>query len=163
MDWSKQQHPGERLVEWGAPAVLATASGWAAYALSGAVLPGAGVTAAVLALGALAMRRAGPVERGLPMAEFAVEPVDSAAHGAEAGDELLLDDPLSEVAADARVVSLFEPETESPGALVARIADYLGERSPQARPAGDEADGPVAGDAGAALHAALANIRASLR
>ena len=162
MKWTEQQHPGERLIEWGAPAVLATASGWAAFAVSGAMLAGVGVMAAVFMLGTLAMRRAGMTERGLRMSEFAVEPVEAAVHGAEAGDELLLDDPLSDLAADSRVVSLFEPEIETPGALVARIADYLGERSPQARAAGDEAAGPVAGDAGAALHAALANIRASL-
>ena len=158
MTWTNQRHPGERLAEWGAPAVLATASGWAAYAISGAVLTGAGALAAVLALGALAMQRVGHADRVMDLSDFAVEPIDTAAI-----DELLLDDVLTEVAADSRVVSLFEPEPATPGALVARIADYLGERSPNARPAGDGAQGPLAADAGAALHAALANIRASLR
>ncbi|MGI8932014.1 MAG: hypothetical protein ACR2FK_06530, partial [Sphingomicrobium sp.] len=78
-------------------------------------------------------------------------------------DELLLDDPLIEVAPGSRVVSLFEVEQETPGALVARIADYLGERTPQGRPETDGAERSAAADAGEALHAALANIRASLR
>ena len=158
MNWTDQGHPGERLVEWGAPAVLATACGWAAYAISGAVLSGVSVMAALLTLGAMAMRRVGKADHSMGLSDFAVEAIESAAI-----DELLLDDPLIDVAADSRVVSLFEPEPATPGALVARIADYLGERSPNARPAGDEAQGPLAADAGAALHAALANIRASLR
>ena len=158
MNWTDQGHPGERLVEWGAPAVLATASGWAAYAASGAVLPGVAAMAAVLLVGVLAMDRAGKAERGVRLSDFAVEPIEAAAI-----DELLLDDPLSEVPADSRVVSLFAPEPPTPGALVARIADYLGERSPLGRAAGDDMAGPVAVDAGAELHAALANIRASLR
>ena len=163
MNWTEQRQPGEYLVEWGAPAVLAAAIGWATYAVSGAALAGAGATALALVAGAAAMRRAGEPATGIKLSDFALEPVAAEAHGAEAGDELLLDDPLSEVAPDSRVAAMFEAEPETPGALVARIADYLGERSPQARSAEDEMDGPVAGDAGAALHAALANIRASLR
>ena len=58
---------------------------------------------------------------------------------------------------------MFESETETPGALVSRIADYLGERSPGDRPADQDAEHRVPTDAGAALHTALANIRASLR
>jgi hypothetical protein len=158
MKWTEQRHPGERLVEWGAPAVLATASGWAAYAISGSVVPATCATAAVFVVAAWAMDRAGRAERGLGLSNFAVEPIDAAMI-----DELLLDDPLCEISPDSRVVSLFAPEATTPGALVTRIADYLGERSPQARPEEDEIHGPVAGDAGAALHAALANIRASLR
>ena len=158
MKWTDQRYPGESLVEWGAPAVLATASGWAAYAISGAMLPGVAAMAAVLLVGVLAMDRAGKAERGIRLSDFAVEPIEAAAI-----DELLLDDPLSEVSADSRVVSLFAPEPPTPGALVARIADYLGERSPHAHSVSDDAVGPVAADAGEALHAALANIRASLR
>lgn len=158
MNWTERRHPGESLIEWGAPAVLATASGWAALAVSGATLPGVGVMAAMLVPGVLIMRQVAKTERGIRLQDFTVEPFDAAAI-----DELLLDDPLSEVSADSRVVSLFAPEAATPGALVARIADYLGERSHEARPAEDDMHGPVAGDAGAALHAALANIRASLR
>ena len=158
MKWTNQRHPGERLVEWSAPTVLAAACGWAAYAISGAVLPAVSVMAALLTLGAMAMRRVGNADHDMGLSDFAMEAIENAAI-----DELLLDDPLIEVAPDSRVVSLFEPEPATPGAMVARIADYLGERSPNARPAGDEAQGPVAADAGEALHAALANIRASLR
>lgn len=158
MNWTEQRRPGEYLVEWGAPAVLAAAIGWAAYAVSGAALAGAAATALALVAGAAAMRRAGEPAIGIKLSDFAVEPVDAGTN-----HELLLDDPLREVAPDSRVAAMFEAEPETPGALVARIADYLGERSPQARPVADEADGPVAADAGAGLHAALANIRASLR
>lgn len=159
MNWNKRKHPGERLVEWGAPAVLAGAAGWAALALGSANLPAGGAAAAVLGLGVLAMGRASGDEHGLTMPAFALE---SLGIGVD-DDELLLDDPIREISAESRVVALFEPAMETPGALVARIADYLGDRD-SAMPATQGArERPVAGDAGAALHAALANIRASLR
>lgn len=153
MNWTEQRQAGERLLEWGAPAVLAAALGWAAAAVSGAAVAGVGAAACALVAGVLAMRRADGAQAGKPLAPFSVEPID-----AGQDDELLLDDPLHEVTPDSRVVAMFELEAETPGALVARIADYLGERSPR-----DGAPATVAADAGAALHKALANIRASLR
>jgi hypothetical protein len=75
---------------------------------------------------------------------------------------LELSDRLEEVEPDSRVVRLFAGEDPTPGELVDRIAVFLGEGrhpSPIDRPAA-EASRP---DASAALHDALANIRASLR
>ena len=77
-------------------------------------------------------------------------------------DVLLLDDPLGGIEPDARVVRLFARDEATPGELVTRIADYLGdERRILAQAAGEGQQTPP--DASAALHAALANIRASLR
>ena len=157
MNWTTQ-HAGESLIEWGAPAVLAAAVGWAAFALSGAALAGAGAAAVAMVAGVLAMRRTDVTEPGLVLSDYEIEPIDDAMR-----DELLLDDPLGDVAANSRVVSMFEREPATPGALVTRIADYLGERSPDAGVAEDRGEHRVPTDAGAALHAALANIRASLR
>lgn len=158
MNWTIQRHAGERLVEWGAPAVLATAVGWAAFAVGGAPFAATGAAAAAMVAGVIAMRHTGVTARGLTLPDYAVEAIDTVVR-----DELLLDDPLVAVAADSRVVSMFDREAETPGAMVARIADYLGERSPEDRAADDEADHRLPNDAGAALHVALANIRASLR
>lgn len=81
-----------------------------------------------------------------------------------AEDELLLDDPIAPLAPDSRVVRLFEREQPEPlpepGELVLRIADYL-ETGRVTRPP-VEAE-PARPDASAALHAALADIRRSLR
>lgn len=165
MDWTTQRHAGERLIDFGAPALLAAASGWAAWAVSGVALAGVGAAVAAMVAGVAAMRRAGAPEAGPSLPDYAVESIDVAT-----SDELLLDDPLAEVAADSRVVSMFEreadedeAEAETPGAMVARIVDYLGERRPVARATEDESEDRLPADAGAALHEALANIRASLR
>lgn len=162
MNWTTQRYPAERLMEWGAPALLAAAIGWATFSLNGTGLAGLGAAAVAMVAGVSAMRWTGAAEHGLTLADYAVEPIDESIR-----DELLLDDPLGEVAADSRVVSLFESEIDdevaTPGALVARIADYLDGRSPDTRSADDRGEERLPADAGAALHAALANIRASLR
>jgi hypothetical protein len=70
----------------------------------------------------------------------------------EAGEEpLLLDDILAELGPDSRVVRLFDREAmPTPGQLKSRIDRHLepGEEAP---------------DAGQALHAALADLRRSIR
>lgn len=154
MNWTTQSHGGERLIEFGAPAVLAAAVGWAAMAVSGDVFAGVGVAAAAMAAGMIAMSQVGIIQPALVLSDYAVEPIDDAIR-----DELLLDDPLGAVAADSRV-SMFERDDEAakPGALVARIADYL-----DGRISVDRGQDRLPADAGAALHVALANIRASLR
>ena len=77
----------------------------------------------------------------------------------EDDEVLLLDDRLVEPEADSRVVRLFARPEPTPGELVLRIADYLSEQGkPAARSFAGRAR-PV--DASAALHAALANIRAN--
>lgn len=151
-----QLHPVEFAAVWGAPLLLAVAAGWS---VSAAGLPLAAVAAAAtieLAVGVVAMRLAG----GAPIiAEAGFEPV--AFDICTPDDVLLLDDPLVEIAPDSRVVRLFAREEPTPGELVLRIADYLndGHRVPAAETAVEHR--PV--DASAALHDALANIRASLR
>lgn len=137
--------------------VPAVAAGWAALA---AGLPLAAVVAAgmiALTTGVVAMRLTG----GAPLAdELGFKPV--AFEDIEANDELLLDDPLTEIEPNSRVVQLFADQNPTPGELISRISDYLndGRRGPS--PAREVPENrPV--DASVALHAALANIRASLR
>lgn len=90
-----------------------------------------------------------------------------------ADDELLLDEPLPTVSDDSRVVRLFgaeaapraQPAMIAPGEMVTRIEHWLGGAgsgggaAEPAPPAGNVASE----DARAALHAALADIRRSLR
>lgn len=157
MDWAGKSHPLEVLADWGAPMVLAAAAAWAA-SISG--LPMAAMVSAftiALVSGVVAMRMAG----GAPLASDAgFEPVSL--ESCSSAGELLLDDPLLEVAEDSRIVQLFARQDPTPGELVLRISDYLNDsgRAPVAdNPPGE----PGHVDASAALHAALANIRASLR
>ena len=138
--------------------ILAIAAAWAA---SAAGLPlSAKVAGGVLALlaGVTAMRMAGGASTA-----FATnfEPVEFDSVEGEDEDVLLLEDRLDEPAQDSRVVQLFARPEPTPGELVLRISDYLSE---QGKPVAIEP--PAAGqqvDASAALHAALANIRANLR
>lgn len=86
---------------------------------------------------------------------------------------LLLDDPLPTVDDESRVVRLFtaqptatmeSPPFAGPGEMIARIEDYLGQaRGSAAAAAQAHPDRAAAEDASAALHAALADIRRSLR
>lgn len=159
------KHPLEQAAEWLAPATLGAACGWAALALGLGVAAMAGGAMLGLTTGAVAMRMAGgPIEAALP----AFEPAALSAEN-ECGELLLeeqdsvleLDDPLVAPEADSRVVRLFARPEPTPGELVDRIADFLGEgRSASDVPVPINAPVP---DASAALHAALANIRASLR
>jgi hypothetical protein len=158
MSWAKQ-HPVETLADYIAPALLAAASGWAAR--SALLPPLFMMTVAILtfAAGALAMRISGG-QRSLPVSQFQPVALDTAGPAEllleEEDEALLLDDPLIEIDPDSRVVRLFARQDPTPGELVERIADFLGE---DRRP-GSEPGAPT--DASAALHAALANIRASL-
>ena len=90
-------------------------------------------------------------------------------------DELLLDDPLPVLGDASRVVRLFAAQpagTEvaplplaGPGEMIARIEDFLGEArgiAARVEPI-RRADQAATDDASAALHAALADIRRSLR
>jgi len=157
---SVRKHPAEVLAEWGAPALLAAAAGWAAWTVG--LSPVAAPVSAGLAffVGLATMRLVGgTAEQTLS----AFEPVLFEICGdAGADDELLLDDPL-EVAPDSRVVQLFARPEATPGELVLRIEDYLGDGRRAVAPVTATDEAPPAHDASAALHAALANIRASLR
>ena len=156
MNWTGKPHPVEAVADWAAPLILAFAAVWSA-ALAGLPLVakmGCGLIG--LTAGFVAMRMAGipPIARGTGF-----EAVELEFSGGD--DVLLLEDRLIEPAADSRVVRLFAQAEPTPGELVLRISDYLSE---QGTPAGAElsaVDQQV--DASAALHAALANIRANLR
>ncbi|MGH6706519.1 MAG: hypothetical protein ACREB1_06900 [Sphingomicrobium sp.] len=162
MTIAEKQHPADRLVEWMSPAVLAAAAGWAAWMAFTQPIAGIGAAVIALVIGICAMRVFGAAPR--TEAEAGFEPVSF--EECLEDDVLLLDDPLSDIEADARVVNLFARDEATPGELVARIADYLGDESrdfvaPTALATGEGQQAPP--DASAALHSALANIRASLR
>ena len=166
MNWAGKQHPVETLVEWLAPIPLALAVGWASGRLGLSPAWSAAVGAVVLTAGHAAIRLAG---RATPKASHRFEPTEFAA---VEPDELLLEekdailelnDRLDEIPPDSRVVRLFERQDPTPGELVDRIVDFLAEGRPplpERRPTADVSPIP---DASAALHDALANIRASLR
>ena len=157
MEWRSKQHPAETLAELGAPAVFAAAAGWCVATISHPAIAAMAAAMAYLA-GWIAIRRAGAQDQLLPL-----KPFELALFEMES-DELLLDDPLSQAEPNGRVHQLFAAPEQRPGALVARIADYLGDRltAGSAGVNNEVADQPIP-DASAALHAALANIRASLR
>ena len=154
-----KQHPADAAAEWIAPAILAVAAGWSASRLGGSIVAAAGAALAALLAGIAAMRFLGTDRHEIAEARFEPLPLDDCIE--EIG-ELLLDDPLVEIEEDSRVVRLFAREEATPGELVARIEDFLGEerRIPALCAEEGSASPP---DASAALHAALANIRASLR
>lgn len=165
MEWAGRQHPVETLVEWVAPLPLAAAAFWAGRLLGFSLVEAAAAAVALLTLGFAVMKLAGGAAHWR-LQQFQPQELDSPPLDElilRPSDELLeLDDPLPTVEEDARVVRLFEREDPTPGELVTRICDFLGE----ARPSPEAAAMPRlpgAPDASDALHAALANIRASLR
>jgi len=151
-----RQHPAEKFIDWAAPAALAAAAGWSAWQILGMPAAGAGFGALAFAVGLLAIKLIGRQPTGRGDAVFEPLPFEEVQN-----DELLLDDPLVDVEPDSRVVRLFDRDEVTPGELVARIEDYLGDGHRRAIPAEEGSAAPP--DASAALHAALANIRASLR
>lgn len=135
---------------------MAIAAGWAASNFGLPMTAVAAVGMIVLALAVMVMRFAA----GAPIAaEADFEPVPFEDAMGELG-ELLLDDPLTGIEPGARVVQLFDRPEPTPGEMVARIEDYLGDGRRATAPEETEQRSV---DASAALHAALANIRASLR
>jgi len=165
MDWDGKPHPVERLVELAAPLVLAAAAGWAAHLVRMPVAVVAASAATALAGGLLAMRIAGSTPRAAgprfePASLDGIEELGELSLD-DPSVELLLDDPLVEPDPRSRVVRLFARQDPTPGELVLRISDYLSEQGQVAEAAGPFEPQQV--DASAALHDALANIRASLR
>lgn len=166
MNWATKQHPVETIVEWIAPIPLALAAAWACSRLGLNRIEAAAAGVAALTAGFAILRFAGRKTEGLPFAfePGAIEPVTPEYEELllEEKDELLeLEDELVDVPEDSRVVRLFTREEPTPGELVDRIADFLGEGRRPASVAPVKAAQPV--DASAALQSALANIRASLR
>lgn len=179
MEWKQQAHPVERAAIAVAGVSFGAAIAFALFMLAplaGTFLTGtAGVGGLAAAFGGLALLtridQSRPGDRGeIRLIDF-VEAVD---HPEEEGsaeraideDELLLDDPIVPISPDSRVVRLFNPEQPpeplpEPGELAARIVTYLDSERGKSRIAVNSA--LVTGDASAALHAALADIRRSLR
>lgn len=153
-------------MDWLAPIPLAMAVAWAGWRLG--LPPVAAIAAGVAALaGGLLVMRIGGKSRTAPSPRFepaTFNPADLDELLLEEKDAILeLDDPLVEVQPDSRVVRLFERQDPTPGELVDRIVDFLAEGRPPSVPANSAADNRPIPDASAALHDALANIRASLR
>lgn len=149
-----------------APVPLALAVAWAGLQLGLSAVETAAAGIAALTAGFAAMRASGvkrdPEHRFAPAAYEAVDE-ELGELLLEAKDEvLILDDPLVEAAPDSRVVKLFARQDPTPGELVERISDFLSDGRPDQGPR-QIPDAGAPADASTALHAALANIRASLR
>ncbi len=178
MDW-KASRPA---IEIAAESIAATCLGGAvvfAGAQSGAGLAMAGAAGALVAAAGLIIlgrvdRYDGPLEArfaplGFDEIDEEVLLLDQPIDGDHA---LLLDDPLPALDQESRVVRLFAaqspgsdeaaPPLAGPGEMVARIEDFLElGRGSAAAVEGEARAASV--DASAALHAALADIRRSLR
>ena len=163
----------EKSVDRAASALFAAAAAYAAYvtlAPEPAGLVRAAEAAAIAAFAYLlcvrSLNAVQPKARRLPVSVFDVREIEEAelpellltdryeAPAAAAEEPLLLDDILSELAPDSRVVRLFDPATmPTPGQLNASIERHLRRDSSPAAPQ----------DASQALHDALAELRRSLR
>jgi hypothetical protein len=163
----------EANLDRGASALFAAACAYAAYLwLATLVAPGtlvaetAGAAAFAYVLSVCMLGAVQPQARRLPVSVFDVRDIDMAgpsellltepsAPAAErsVSEPLLLDDVLSELAPDSRVVRLFDPAAmPTAGELKSRIDRHLDRQA---------SDHP--GDAVQALHDALAELRRSLR
>jgi hypothetical protein len=159
----------EGITSLGAAAILAAA---AAYAISrfttSAVTVGAGATAALF-VALQVLQSIGRNEHDLPLAQF--EPADlvieerdelllteadrvDQAQSRDLDDAFLLEDVLTELGNESRVVRLFDASAmPTPGQFRARIDRHLNHAHAQGRTA----------DASEALHDALAELRRSLK
>jgi hypothetical protein len=177
MDWKAQRPAIEVAAEWIAAACF---GGAIAFALWTVAPHGLGIVAAPVAsalgmIGALFLiRRADRPgqrrgERFAPV-DFTDEAGRLVLDEAPGDDEyLVLDDPLPLINEDSRVVRLFAVPAAgenvplpAPGEMAARIENFLGVTR-TAPTATAPPPAPAATDASAALHAALADIRRSLR
>ncbi len=165
MSWAAKPHPIEIAMEWLAPLPLALALAWASSRLGFAPVSSLALAIAAFAAGRSAVRFGGGES------QFRVKEFEPPEFNAVELDELILeekdavlilDDRLESPEPDSRVVRLFERQEPTPGELVDRIVGFLadGRQSASQGQAGEASRLP---DASAALHEALANIRASLR
>ena len=164
MGWAGKKHPVERAVEWLAPIPLAASVAWASACLGLAEPLALALGSVVLVAGCYAMRVVGGDSIALP--SFEPAEFESTAPGEllleEMDSVLELNDPLVAAMPDSRVVRLFARDEPTPGEMVDRIVGFLAEGR-RLEPAGQSSTEGVRPDASAALHEALANIRASLR
>lgn len=188
MDWTAKRPNVEIAAEWIAACSLGGAIAFAVAALSQVEI----VAALALGFAAAAAALLGLNRLGAPRASSAAAfaPVDFPEEGGGDGDEdvfpldepyalaeLLLDDPLP-APVESRVVRLFTAAPSAieaaavippPGEMLARIENFLGAtRDDTAVPVPIATvptgrDSAASTDANAALHAALADIRRSLR
>ena len=184
MDLKARRPRIEIAAEWIAALCLGAAAGFAALSLTAAGLIGA--VAFAMLCGAAALFALGLVDRHGGEADAAFEPVafpdEAEAVDFDGAAVLILDDPVEDdallldtpVAAEpvSRVVRLFggaAPASEAgsipaPGEMLARIEDFLGvARGSAAQGEPVRRTNEASADASAALHAALADIRRSLR
>ena len=179
MNWKAERPAIEIAAEWFAAASVGGAIAFAVWGLAplgSGILAAAAAAAGVLgAIGALAvMNRVERADR--PLGERFV-PVDFT----DEADVLMLDDPIGRdeplrleyqlpaISEDSRVVRLFAvppmageaAPLPAPGEMAARIENFLG--GTRTDTAAADPTLPAATDASAALHAALADIRRSLR
>ena len=155
----------EVALEWLAPIPLALAVGWAGgrLGLSLGVAIAAGVAALVVGFAAIRLSGGQSAVRLHEFEPAAIDTVEPDELLLEEGDAVLeLQDRLDDVAPDSRVVRLFARQDPTPGELVDRIVDFLAEGR-VTEPCDRAAEPARIPDASAALHEALANIRASLR
>lgn len=174
MIWRAKTHPLELIATIMAPALFAAACGWSAWTILGSLIAGAAALIAAAVVGLLVIRYAVPSSTAAALFEMQSLTLsdDEQSVAFAACDELLLDDillpdtlwlddPLVTPPEQSRVVRLFAVEAATPGELVERIGDYLGDKRAAASLAGPPSQSTP--DASQDLYAALANIRASLR
>ncbi|MEO6248576.1 MAG: hypothetical protein ABIO85_08355 [Sphingomicrobium sp.] len=168
-------HWADRTVEICGATALAGgigASAWLIAPLAGfAPASLAGSAAAIGGLVGWAIVRAAPsADAQRPLPEFHIDPVANVIGAEHSADEALLDESAEqrELPEPSRVIQLFDPSiAETPGATQARIAAHLGDSSQlsasEGKPPTPWHGPPAIPDASDALHAALAEIRRSLR
>jgi hypothetical protein len=106
MDWASRDKAVERAIDVAAAAIFAAAAAFAAWALAG----NAGAVAAAAFLHAYAvLRNVRAEEPSYVLPDFEPVPIELAPEAQDSGAELLLDDRLTRVDPDARVVQLFGP------------------------------------------------------
>ena len=165
MSWAGKQHPVEVAVEWIAPIPLAFAVGWAGGRLGLSSIE-------AMALGSQSSRlRFAAVRTGGGTGSVALQGFEPADFTSVELDELVLDEMDALLELSDRLMSPTGlarcPPVCSGGADAGRIGRahrLLSRRRRSARPAeSSAAEISRLPDASAALHDALANIRASLR
>jgi hypothetical protein len=166
---------GDRIAELTGAAALACGLGGSAWLLAPVLgFSSAASAAAAAAIGAFiggGAVRAAPgngARQALP--SFDVTPIETLESGPDEEGELLLEDKVATPPGDTQFVRLFVVDNSpTAGQLQARIEAHLRDQSsrdPKAAPTpwdGSPAIPPVIPDASDALHAALADIRRSLR
>lgn len=143
MNWASKDDAAEWAIDVAAAAIFAAAVAFAAWTLAGTAAPVPAVAAASAFLLAYAALRKLPADNpSYVLPAFEPAPIELAQEAPNSSTELLLDDRLTRVEPNARVVQLFDPRQG---------------------PAASDRPNSVPADASAALSEALAELRRSLR